>query len=135
MITSPDQTDQQVLQANRRFYQAIEDWDEPAMASLWLYSPDVTCFHPGWDPLYGYDAILDSWNSIFNSRQPFNFRLIGIRTVISGDLAVVTLLENLIIEQDGRVAEVFLPATNIFRFHEGRWFLIHHQASAAVEKG
>lgn len=135
MITSPNQTDQQVLQANRRFYQAIEDWNETDMASLWLNSPDVTCFHPGWDPVYGYEAVIESWSAIFNSRQAFNFRLLEIRPVISGDVAVVTLLENLIVEQDGRVADVYLPATNVFRFLEGRWYLIHHQASAAIEKG
>ena len=35
------------------------------MEELWLEAPEAACIHPGHPPLYGYQAIMDSWQQIF----------------------------------------------------------------------
>jgi uncharacterized protein (TIGR02246 family) len=109
-----------LLAANSAYYQAFLARDNEAMAALW--APDVvSCVHPGWPPLIGRRAVLASYADIFrNPRQEQIGR--GQETVILG-------------ESEGRVLCIetigggALAATNWFRRIEGRWRLLHHQAS------
>jgi uncharacterized protein (TIGR02246 family) len=109
-----------LLAANSAYYQAFLARDNEAMAALW--APDgVSCVHPGWPPLIGRRAVLASYADIF--RNPLQEPVArGQETVILG-------------ESEGRVLCIetvgggALAATNWFRRFDGRWLLLHHQAS------
>ncbi len=112
-----------LLAANSAYYQAFLDRDSAARAALWAQD-GVSCIHPGWPPLIGRRAVLASYGDIF--RNP-------LQEPIGRSQETVLLGEGegrvLCIETVGGAA---LAATNWFRRVEGRWLLLHHQASPAV---
>lgn len=116
----------ELLAANKAYYDAFNAHDEAAMAALWAQDR-VSCIHPGWPSLIGRRAVLTSYVQIFrNPRQePIGRRQ---ETALLGDgEGRVICIET--------VGDAALVATNWFRLFEGKWLLVHHQASplAAVE--
>ena len=51
--------------ANTRFYQVFEALDIAAMEGVWVHDEHVKCVHPGWPLLTGWDAVRESWRTIF----------------------------------------------------------------------
>ncbi|MGA8169734.1 MAG: nuclear transport factor 2 family protein [Methylocystis sp.] len=109
-----------LLAANSAYYEAFLARDNEAMAALWARE-GVSCVHPGWPPLIGRRAVLSSYADIF---------LNPLQQPVTRAQETVLLGENegrvLCIETVGAAA---LAATNWFRRVEGRWLLLHHQAS------
>ncbi|MFP3344787.1 nuclear transport factor 2 family protein, partial [Halomonas sp. SIMBA_159] len=59
--------DQEILFANAAFYAAFADGDLALMDRLWARATRVACLHPGWEPLIGRDAVMESWRAILAS--------------------------------------------------------------------
>ncbi len=110
----------EILAANRAYYDAFCSRGNEAMASIWA-AEDVTCVHPGWPPLIGRRAVLASYADIFSNplQEPVRHR--DEIVVANGDHARVICVES--------VGGASLVATNWFKRIEGRWSLVHHQAS------
>ena len=121
---------ERVLAANRSFYEAFEQRDLDAMSDVWEHSDRVLCTHPGWTALRGWGAVAGSWFAIFTGPSPLQFILTNMRTDVAGDVAWVTLDENLIGEGIGGT----VSAVNVFaRGDDGRWrMLIHHASPVAA---
>ncbi|WP_457796954.1 nuclear transport factor 2 family protein [Methylocystis sp. S23] len=110
-----------LLAANAAYYRAFSARDLAAMEEIWA-EDGVSCVHPGWPvALIGRAPVIGSYRDIF--RNP-------------SQEAVAAEEEQPLIEGiDGRVfcAESvgggLLLATNWFRFIDGKWRLLHHQAS------
>ena len=109
-----------VLQANERFYQAFNLKDPDLMDAIWASKHAVTCVHPGWNVLTGREDVLDSWHSIL--RNPNQPRIVagGASVAFFDDLALVVCRE--------LVAGSPLVATNVFVREDGGWRLLHHQS-------
>src|SRR2546428_7232280 len=56
--------EREVLEANAAFYAAFEQRDPEAMDALWAREAPVACLHPGWEPLFGREAVVGSWRRI-----------------------------------------------------------------------
>ena len=113
-------TEEEVLQANERFYQAFNLKDSALMDETWATGHPVSCVHPGWNVLEGRPDVLESWHSILgNPNQP---RIVtgGASATVFGKLAIVVCRE--------LVAGSPLVATNIFVLEDGAWKLFHHQS-------
>jgi len=109
-----------LLAANDAYYDAFNARDEQAMAALWAHQ-NVSCVHPGWPPLLGRWAVLSSYEEIFRNPRQKNIAHRHVECLIDGDNARVICVET--------VGEAALVATNWHRLIEGRWLLVHHQAS------
>lgn len=120
-----------VLAANRAFYAAFEARDLDAMSDTWEHSDRVACTHPGWRTLHGWAAVAASWFAIFGGPAPLQFILTEERAHLQGDLAWVTVDENLIGEGVGGT----VAATNLFTRSGGRWRMIAHHGSPVAERG
>lgn len=112
--------EESLLAANTAYYRAFAARDLPAMEAIWA-EEGVSCVHPGWPALIGRAPIIGSFRDIF--RNP-------------SQEAVTAREEKVVIEgYDGRVFCVeevgggLLLATNWFREIDGKWRLLHHQAS------
>ncbi len=118
-----------MLGANRAFYEAFEARDIDAMSESWEHSDRVVCTHPGWQTLRGWAAVSGSWFALFSNATPLQFILTNESVAIEGDVAWVTVDENLISETiSGTVA-----AVNMFVFDGQRWRLVvHHGAPVAA---
>lgn len=109
-----------VLFANDAFYTAFAAGDLEGMRGLWADDRPVTCIHPGWRPLFGYEAVMDSWRTILASGETGAIRCHDARAHIAGEVAWVTAFE--------RLPRGVLVATNLFVRHGAQWRMIHHQA-------
>jgi len=121
-----------VLEAHQAFYDAFESRDLDRMSDLWEHSDRVVCTHPGWTRLRGWAAVSASWFSLFSGSQRLQFILTNIEVDIVGDVALVSVDENLLSEQaSGTVA-----ALNVFVRAGGAEFgwrmLAHHGAPVAT---
>jgi ketosteroid isomerase-like protein len=117
-----------VMAANRAFYDAFEARDLDAMSDLWEHDDHVVCTHPGWKSLHGWGAVAGSWFALFGGPQQLQFILTDERVHVDGEVAWVTLDENLISEQGGGT----VAAVNVFRRVDDRWRLVLHHGSPVV---
>ena len=118
-----------IRQANAAFYEAFERLDLDAMSSLWARTVTVTCVHPGWDMVSGYEAVMQSWRMIFEGTT--EMRLRAEDPVITGgpEHAWLVCREVLFTTVQGSGVENVLTATNGFVLEEGVWRIAHHHAA------
>ena len=109
-----------VLFANEAFYRAFADRDNEAMVAIWAAVAPVACIHPGWAPLLGRDAVLESWHTILGGGHSPDIRCQGARAFLMNGGAFVVCYE--------RIGTNFLIATNLFVKEDGAWKMVHHQA-------
>ena len=118
-----------VAAANRAFYDAFEQADLAAMAALWEHSERATCVHPGWPALRGWSAIADSWRAILTGPERLQVILTEERVEVVGEVAWVTVDENLLGQRAATVT-----ALNVFVRHGDRWRMVAHHGSAVVAR-
>lgn len=127
--SAPSNTDRDsVLAANERFYLAFEARDLDAMSALWEHDERVVCTHPGWSTLRGWGAVAASWFALFQGPAPIQFILTDVHVAVAGDMAWVSLDENVIGEQVGTT----VAALNLFARSPGGWLLVAHHGSAVA---
>lgn len=117
-----------VLAANQAFYDAHEARDLAAMAAVWVHDGRAVCVHPGWPILRTWPLIEQSWRQIFAGPGRNQFILTNEAVSIDGDVAWVTLDENLV--QGGMTGTV--AATNVFAHTDGAWKLVVHHGSPVM---
>ena len=124
---SPARDHATLLFANETFYRAFAERDVTLMGAVWSEQEPVTCLHPGWPPVEGRDAVLQSWHAILTGPASPDIECLTARAGIHRDMGLVICYE--------RIGQDYLIATNIFiRSGEG-WLLVHHQSGAAPEPG
>jgi ketosteroid isomerase-like protein len=126
-----------VAEANLAFYGAFEARDLAAMGDVWERSNRVAVTHPGWPTLRGFEKVLSSWRAIFANTPYIQFFLTDENVTVDGDVAWVTLYENILQEvpgsgDEGQSAELGdsrVAATNVFCRTAGRWRMVVHHGS------
>eukprot|EP01018_Ginkgo_biloba_P024703 Gb_11639 [translate_table: standard] len=118
-----------VVDVNEEYYNVLRTKNIGDMSRLWLKADYVKCVHAGGEILTGYDAVMESWDLTFNWNQRHEFQLRDVRVRVLGDMAWVTLKEYV-----DAALEPFL-VTNIYEFHNGQWFMVHHHSSSILEAG
>ena len=119
----------EVEEANLRFYRAFESMDVAEMDRVWVRRDQARCVHPGWGLLEGWDAVRQSWETIFKNSGEMRFSLTDVRARVDGTLAWVICTENILSEIRGTIAVTALLATNVFERHGREWLIVHHHAS------
>lgn len=127
-----------VRAANAAFYAAFEARDLEAMAEVWERSDRVSVTHPGWPTLRGWARVAGSWEAIFANTPYIQFVLTDEEVVVAGDVAWVTLDENILQatgSPDGGGADTQelsgarVAAINVFVRARGGWrMVVHHGA-------
>jgi ketosteroid isomerase-like protein len=117
-----------VRAANQAFYDAFEARDIDAMSDVWEHSDRVACTHPGWRTLHGWGEVSASWFALFRGPQELQFILTEDHIAVIGDLAWVTVDENLIGSQGGGT----VAAVNLFARTADGWRMVLHHGSAVA---
>ena len=130
----PEDDHSEVLQANQGFYDAFGSLDIDRMETAWSRGDVVTCVHPGWPSLNGWFEVMQSWERIFSGATMMTFTITEPECTVSGDVAWVTCTENLTTLVDGRVMSARVETTNIFRWRDRTWKMVHHHGSPAPDR-
>ena len=117
-----------VLRANRAFYEAFESRDIDAMSDLWEHSDRVLCTHPGWARLQGWAAVSASFYALFDGPTPIQFILTSERAEVVADTAWVSVDENILGEDAGATA----AGLNVFVRENGGWQMVVHHSSQVM---
>jgi ketosteroid isomerase-like protein len=119
-----------VLEVNRRFYEAFERGDMTELAATWEHSDRAVCTHPGWAAIHGWAGIAESWEAILAGGGAPQFILTQEQVVVVGDVAWVTLDENLI---GAGGASGTVSALNVLaRGRDGQWRMVAHHGSSVA---
>ena len=121
-----------VLAANRRFSEAFESSDMPALAAAWEHSDRVVCTHPGWATLRGWDDVQASWQAILRGGGAPQFVLTAEHVSIVGSVAWVTLDENLL--GAGGASGTVAALNVLVRDDDGAWRMVAHHGSSVVPR-
>ena len=121
--------EENVLDANEKFYRALQDLNVEAMEAVWLPADWVRCIHPGWEALEGWEAVRESWQQIFANTQ-FLRIVVGVQSVhVENSMAWVCCTEKISSATNGRFETANVQSTNVFKRQNGVWYLVHHHAS------
>jgi ketosteroid isomerase-like protein len=124
---------EQVLAANRAFYDAFEALDMERMEACWASRDDVACLHPGGPWQRGWAEVRDGWEAILANTGYIEFEIAGAAVALVDPVAWVTLTERITSAGAGgapAVAEV--AATNLFVLDGSGWRIALHHASPVV---
>jgi SnoaL-like domain len=124
-----------VLEANRRFYRALTDLDFPVMASVWLEEPWVQCVHPGWPLLSGWHDVMESWKRIFDNTANLQVTPDDVSVRLFGELAWVLCLERIAAPSSAGSMISFAQSTNLYLTTSSGWRMVLHHASVLLVEG
>lgn len=116
-MTNAEET---VLAVNQSFYSAFSSSDLNTMLDLWSERDDISVIHPGWPPLKGRAAVLNSWKGIMeNGASPF-ISCVDASVSIVDSMALVLCTEVL--------PQGELISSNVYVLENKQWKIMHHQA-------
>jgi len=125
--------EQEVIEANASFYRAFETLKIEAMEQLWAKDADIQCGHPGWRILRGWGPVMESWKRIFENTPSMKFTLTDVKVEVRGELAWVTLYENLNSTIEGQNYSAAILTTNMFQKTSEGWRMILHHGSSVSQ--
>ncbi|MGH9707201.1 MAG: nuclear transport factor 2 family protein, partial [Candidatus Acidiferrales bacterium] len=81
--------------ANQRFYAAYEALDMTEMEAAWAHDDAIECVHPGWDLLFGWDEVRESWERVFANTKRVRISLSSMWIRVEGSAAWVACTEHI----------------------------------------
>ncbi|KAF2313467.1 hypothetical protein GH714_011137 [Hevea brasiliensis] len=103
-----------IVNANTEFYNIIKK------------GPFPQCVDFGLMPIM-YNAVMQSWQLAFNWDQGLDFQVRDVRARVLTDMAWVTMKTYVHMDTGP------FTVTNVFEFHNGRWYMVHHHNSVMLD--
>ncbi|MCY3986172.1 MAG: nuclear transport factor 2 family protein [Candidatus Dadabacteria bacterium] len=119
----------QVIKANKKFYDALNRYDIELIGSVWLTDGRAKCVHAGWPIIRGWEAVRESWKSIFETGGFDHVDISDFFVEVKENSAWLNCVERATYSIDDRRVVVLAQATNIFELTEGEWKMALHHAS------
>jgi hypothetical protein len=85
-----------LLELNKNYYRAFENFDLQLMSQVWANTNDVVCIHPGWDILVGWEKVREGWNKIFMDDSLLKFTIRNSNTIILNNIGIVSCIEEIL---------------------------------------
>ncbi|PYP88053.1 MAG: DUF4440 domain-containing protein [Blastocatellia bacterium AA13] len=124
-----EESDEQIEEANARFYRALESGSIQLMDELWLHDESARCVHPGWDMISGWERVKKSWERIFESGQKIKVAPTDLQIFRAGEVACVTCKESITIFDEDSFDSALAVATNLFVRNGSDWLIMLHHSS------
>lgn len=121
-----------LLEINKSYYKAFENFDLETMSQIWSNSDEVICIHPGWDILVGWEKVKDSWKKIFMDETLLKFTIRNPITIILDDTGIISCIEEIFISSRDTISQTFIATTNIFKSTEKGLKLFYHHSSPVL---
>jgi len=129
MSDNPDVN--QIIEANGRFYEALGERDLELMKTVFVPDERAGCTHPGWIMLRGFDAIIQSWENVFDPEDKLQINLHNVTVDLRGKSAWATCIQELTYIRRDPVMMNVSVSTNIFEKTDSGWLMLIHHASPA----
>lgn len=124
---------EQVLAANRRFYDALEALDIAAMEACWSPAAGVACLHPGGPWQRGWEVVSSGWEVILANTGYIEFEIVEEEVTVNDPVAWVTCVERITSAAgEGSRAAAEVAATNLFVLDSTGWRIALHHASPII---
>lgn len=124
-MTDPDQ----VVEANLKFYFALESLDLDLMDEVWATDASACCVHPGGYRVTGWEHIRANWEQIFQNTTFMRVDVSDVVVELHGSVAWVSCIENISTSVGDQLHRARACATNVFLYEDERWLLALHHAS------
>jgi ketosteroid isomerase-like protein len=125
---------EEIQEANRRFYQALSELDLKAMEDVWHHESQVSCVHPGWPPLSGWERVREGWARIFDNTVSQRVEPRNVEVRVFGELGWVSCLEQITASSRTGGTISLAASNNLFlKTKEGWKMILHHASSIPVE--
>lgn len=119
----------QILEVNERFYRALGGRDLELMRTVFVRDERAGCTHPGWIMMRGWDAIMQSWENVFDPEDTLHINLHNVTVDIKNSTAWVTCIQELTYMKRDPVMMNVSVSTNIFEKTSSGWLMLIHHAS------
>jgi ketosteroid isomerase-like protein len=116
-------------QTEEIFYDAFKLRDIDLMSSVWEQSDQICCIHPGAQRLFGFDAVIKSWQQIFAVKSDMIITISEPVYIKQEESAIHYVQENISVKDEYMGV---ICATNIYRQADDGWKIILHHASALM---
>lgn len=113
--------------AERAFYEALEQRNLKAMMTVWAEEEKVVCIHPGGPRLTGPEQVRESWRQVFASETRLTFELQDQHYFQGAMLSIHIVHEKITVAKEDIRALVI--ATNVYLLTGRGWKMILHHAS------
>ena len=124
---------EQVLAANRRFYDAFEALDMERMEACWASRADIACLHPGGPFQRGWEEVRAGWEAIMANTGYIEFEIADAAVALADPVAWVTCTERITSAgAGGAPAAAEVAATNLFVLDASGWHIALHHASPVI---
>ena len=127
--------------ASRRFYEAVDQVmhaDATAMLTLWSEQNDVTYCDPYGHVHCGREALISYWQqaALKNRQAPGSVSATAELLMLqkSNEMVCMVLKEHIQVREQDRVVRLHALATNIYRYEEQQWRMIHRHAGTPSEE-
>ena len=121
--------EKKVLDINNLFYTALGTRDLELMKGVWIKNERAGCVHPGWTILRSWDAIMQSWENVFNPDDQVDIKLSNLTVKIKNNVAWVTCVQEMVYINRDPVMFNISQSTNIFEKFDNDWKMVIHHAS------
>ena len=121
--------EKKVLDINTLFYRALGTRDLDLMKEVWIKDERAGCVHPGWTILRSWDAIMQSWQNVFDPEDQVDINLSNLTIKIKNDVAWVTCVQEMVYINRDPVSFNLSQSTNIFEKNNNEWKMVVHHAS------
>jgi SnoaL-like domain len=124
------------------FYDALDlvmHGDATAMLALWSERNDVTYCDPHGHFYSGREALVDYWQQavLRNRQSPATVSATAevLMTQASSEMVCMVVGEHIQIKEQDRVTRLYAISTNIYRYGEQKWCMLHrHSGVTNVEE-
>ena len=121
--------EKKVLDINTLFYRALGTRDLELMKEVWVKDERAGCVHPGWTILRSWDAIMQSWQNVFDPEDQVDINLSNLTIKIKNDVAWVTCVQEMVYLNRDPLMYNISQSTNIFEKCNNEWKMVIHHAS------
>ncbi len=125
-------TKEEILEVNKIYYKAFENFDLESMSQIWVNADDVVCIHPGWDVLLGWDKVKQSWQKIFSEQTLLKFTIRNPKILILDSIGIITCTEEIFISSTSAITQTFFATTNMYRKTQSGVKMFYHHSSAIL---
>lgn len=125
-------TREALLEVNKNYYKAFENFDIETMSQIWSNTDDVICIHPGWDILVGWERVKEGWKKIFMEETLLKFTIRNPNTIIWDNIGIVSCIEEIFISSRDTISQTFIATTNVFKETEQGLKLFYHHSSPVL---